>query len=84
MKMAEFSKSVENTVGKGRNCPLRGISLFPEVFSTTCTVDTNKQGLVWEKVKSLANKNFGVDQLERICRRQNKCDLKIKICLRNG
>ena len=24
--------------------------------------------------------NFGLDQIECICRRQNKCDSKIKIC----
>ena len=28
-----FSKRVENTVGKGKNCSLRAISPFPTVFS---------------------------------------------------
>ena len=29
----QFSKRVENTVGKRRNCSLRAISSFPDVFS---------------------------------------------------
>ena len=29
----KFSKKVQNTVGKGKNCSLRAISPFPTVFS---------------------------------------------------
>ena len=36
---------------KTRNCSLRAISSFPIVFKQTCTADTLKPGLVWEKVK---------------------------------
>ena len=34
-----------------RNCSLRAISPFPKVFSKGLSADTQKQGLVWEKVK---------------------------------
>ena len=38
-------KQVENTVGK------RGqFLLFPECFQKTCTADTKKPGLVWERL----------------------------------
>ena len=32
MKKEEFSKQVENTVGKGRNCSIHAIPPFPAVF----------------------------------------------------
>ena len=44
----KLSKTVENTVGKRRNCSLRAISPFPSVFKDL-TADTLKTGLVWKK-----------------------------------
>ena len=37
--------------GKRKNCSLRAISLFPQYFQKTCTADTQKPGLVWERIK---------------------------------
>ena len=34
-----FSKHVESTVEKRKNCSLRAISHFPTVFSKTCTAE---------------------------------------------
>ena len=40
MKMAEFSKWVENTVGKGDSARYKQCLLFPQCFEKTCTADT--------------------------------------------
>ena len=47
----EFSKRVENTVGKGEIAHYEQFLLFPQCFQKTCTADLQKPGLVWEKVK---------------------------------
>ena len=48
----KFSKWVENTVEKGRNCSLRAISPFSHsVFKKIRNADTKKPGLVWERFK---------------------------------
>ena len=53
MKMAESSpKGVENTVRKGEIARNEQFLLFPQCFLKTCTADTLKPGLVWERVKS--------------------------------
>ena len=50
--MAEsFPKRVENTVGKGEIARNEQFLLFPQCFQKTCTIDTLKPGLVWERVK---------------------------------
>ena len=36
---------------KRRNCLLRAIFHFPQCFQKTCTADTLKPGLVWERVE---------------------------------
>ena len=41
----KFSKWIENTVGKGRNCSLRAISPFPTVFKRLVEQTRKKQGL---------------------------------------
>ena len=46
----KFSKRVEYT-----NVLLRAISPFPTVFSKTCTANTKKQALVWERVKAFVD-----------------------------
>ena len=48
-------KLVENTVGKGEIARYEQFLLFPQCFQKTCTADTLKPGLVWERVKSLPN-----------------------------
>ena len=53
-KMAESSPTARKHYGKRRNCSLRAISPFPTVFSKkTCTVDTQKPWLIWERVNHL-------------------------------
>ena len=46
-----FSKRVENTVGKGEIARYEQFLLFPQCFQKTCTAETLKPGLVWERVK---------------------------------
>ena len=46
----KVSKWVENTVGKGEITRYKQSLLFPQCFQKTCTVDTYKPGLVWERV----------------------------------
>ena len=48
----KFSYSVENTE-KRRNCTLLEFLLFPRCFQKTCTADTYKPGLVWERINVL-------------------------------
>ena len=38
--MAELSKQVENTVGKGEIAPYEQFLFFPQCFQKTCTADT--------------------------------------------
>ena len=47
----KFFKLVENTVGKGEIARYEQFLLFPLCFLKTCTSDTKKQGLDWERVK---------------------------------
>ena len=47
----KFSKRVENTVGKGEIAGFEQFLLFPQCFQKSCTADTYKPGLVWERVK---------------------------------
>ena len=44
-----FSKKVEKTVGKGEIARYEQFLLFPQCFQKTCTTDTLKPGLVWER-----------------------------------
>ena len=46
----KLSKQVENTVRKGEIAHDEQFLLFPQCFPKTCTADTQKQGLVWERV----------------------------------
>ena len=45
----KFSKLVENTMGKGEIARNEQFPLFPWCFQKTCTADTSKQGLAWER-----------------------------------
>ena len=47
----KFSKPVENTVGKGEIAHYEQFLLFPQSFQKSCSEDTLKQRLVWERVK---------------------------------
>ena len=47
----KFFKWVENTVGKGEFAGYEQFLLFPQCFHKTCTADTQKPGLVWERAK---------------------------------
>ena len=49
----KFFKWVENTVGKGEIACYEQFLLFPQCFLKTCTADTRKPGLVWERVNIL-------------------------------
>ena len=49
----KFSKRIENTVGKGAIAHYVQFLLFPQLFQKTCTANTQKPGLVWERVISL-------------------------------
>ena len=46
----KFFKWVENNVGKEEIACYEQFLLFPQCFQKTCTVDTWKPGLVWERV----------------------------------
>ena len=45
--------SIENTEGKGQIALYEQFLLFPPCFQKTSTTDTEKPGLVWERVKGL-------------------------------
>ena len=51
----KFSKRVENTVEKREIARYKQFLLFPQCFQKTCTEDTKKPGLVWERVKIMKN-----------------------------
>ena len=46
----KFSKRVENTVRKGEIARYEQFLPFPQCFQKTCTINTLKRGLVWERV----------------------------------
>ena len=48
----KFFKRIENTVGKGEIVHQSNFS-FSHIVFKTCTADTYKPGLVWERVKML-------------------------------
>ena len=57
MKMAGGSPNgLETTVGKGEIARYEQFILFLQCFQRTCTADTYKPGLVWERVKSESEK----------------------------
>ena len=49
MKMAQFSKQVENAVGKGEIACYEQFLLFPQYFKRLLLKTRKKPGLVWEK-----------------------------------
>ena len=53
------NKTERKHSGKRRNSSQRGISSFPTVFSKgltfLCSEDTQKPGLVWERVKAISS-----------------------------
>ena len=49
----KFSKRVENTMEKAEIAHYEQYFLFTQCFQKTCTADTSKQGLAWERVISL-------------------------------
>ena len=51
MKMAKFSKKVENTVGKGKIAHYKQFLLSPQCFQKSCTADCENQGLFGKGLK---------------------------------
>ena len=49
----KFSKRVENIVGKEEIARNEQFLLFPQCFQKSGTADTQKPGLIWERVKSI-------------------------------
>ena len=47
--IGKFSKSIENTMGKGEIASYEQFLLFPQCFQKMYAADTLKQGLVWGK-----------------------------------
>ena len=47
----EVEERVGNTVGKGEIARYEQFLLCQQCFQKTCSADTCKQGLVWERVK---------------------------------
>ena len=54
----EFSKRVENTVGKGEIAHYEQFLLFPQCFLKACFPGASKGVTVWEWVKSFPNDKF--------------------------
>ena len=50
MKMAELSKWVENTVGKGEIAHYKQFLHFPQCFQKACFPGASKGVIVWEWV----------------------------------
>ena len=59
----DFSKRVENTLGKGKIARYERFLLFPQCLEKTCRADTQKQGLVWERVFAFVRHIFSPFQL---------------------
>ena len=51
-KWQNVIKKGRNTVGKGEIAGYKQFLLFPQCFQKTCSTDTSKQRLVWERVNS--------------------------------
>ena len=49
----KVSKRVENVVGNGEIACYEQYLFFPKCFQKTCTTDTKKEKLLWEKVKDI-------------------------------
>ena len=50
MKVVEFHRWEENTVGKGEGARYEQFLLFLKCFQKTCTANKKEPGLVWERV----------------------------------
>ena len=56
----KFSKQLENTVGKRRNCSLRAISPLPNhVLRRLVQQRGKKPGLVWERLRYMESASSG-------------------------
>ena len=62
-----FSKLVENTVGKGEIACYKQFLLFPQCFQKTCSADTYKPGLVWERVNPLQSQVLTTLKKTEVC-----------------
>ena len=82
----KFSKWVENTVGKRRNCSLRAISPFPSVFSKDfCCKHVKTMACLGKGKLFPKQQNFRLVQVESIIgRRQIEHGSKIKFCFGKG
>ena len=48
----DFSKGVENTVGKGEIARYEQFLLFPQCFQKTCTADNKNKGLFGKRLRN--------------------------------
>ena len=48
----KFSDRVKNTMGKGEIARYEHFLFYPQCFQKTCTANTLRPGLVWEKVNA--------------------------------
>ena len=89
----KLSKQVENTMGKGEIARYEQFLLFPQSFQKVCFPGASKGVIVWEWDKPSKGSynltlyqtpNFGLAQIQSICRQQNKCNPKNEICFGNG
>ena len=58
----KFSKSVENTVGKGEIAHNEQFLLFPQCFQKACFLGVSKGVVVWEWVNLSSASSFKLDQ----------------------
>ena len=56
-KGRKISRWVKNTVGNVEIAHYEQFLLFPQCFQKTCSADTSKHGLVWERVKQTKKRN---------------------------
>ena len=71
-KSKKFSKWIENNVGKGDIACYEQF-LFPQCFHKTCTSDTSKPWLVWERLVSEKVMEPDGEGLEKHCGKRRKC-----------
>ena len=60
----KFSKRLHNTVGKGEIARYQQFLIFLQCFQNSCTKDTRKQVLVWERINSFL---FFMQPIQTLC-----------------
>ena len=93
----KLSKRVENTVGQGEIARYEQFSFSHSVFKRLVTQGRQKVSLCGNGLRQLLivsgvhvlklftkHQNFRLVQIESFCRRQNRCDSKVKVCFEPG